>query len=115
MPQLGGLETKVMDVLWGTSAPLSVREVHDALAPASDLAYTTVMTVLDRLAKKQMLTRERDGKAFLYRPAQTRETLLVNEVLLVLRDTSADRDLVLRSLVADLTADERARLKSLLS
>src|SRR5665811_1148648 len=45
MPQLGGLESKVMEVLWNASSPLSVREVHDALSTSADLAYTTVMTV----------------------------------------------------------------------
>ncbi|MHB1009523.1 MAG: BlaI/MecI/CopY family transcriptional regulator [Propionibacteriaceae bacterium] len=47
-------------------APLSVRGVHDAL-DSSELAYTTIMTVLDRLARKRILLRERDGKAWLYR------------------------------------------------
>jgi predicted transcriptional regulator len=115
MPHLGGLENKVMDVLWGTPSALSVREVHDTLAPTSELAYTTVMTVLDRLAKKHLLTRVRDGRAWLYRPASSREQLLVAEVLLVLRDATADRAQVLSSLVAELDADEKTRLRSLLS
>ena len=43
-----------------------------------DLAYTTVMTVLDRLAKKGLVHRERDGRAYLYPPAQTREELVAD-------------------------------------
>src|SRR5674476_1212650 len=65
MPQLGILESKVMEVLWNASLPLSVREVHDSLSASADLAYTTVMTVLDRLAKKHLLLPDRDGKAWL--------------------------------------------------
>ena len=115
MPQLGGLETRVMDTLWGTRLPLSVREVHDLLAATTDLAYTTVMTVLDRLAKKGLVTRVRDGKAWLYRPAASHEELLVDDVLHALRHPSADRDHVLRSLVDELTPDERSHLRELLS
>src|SRR5664279_3926241 len=110
MPQLGGLETKVMEVLWDASSPLSVREVHDALSAASDLAYTTVMTVLDRLAKKHILLRERDGKAWLYRTAATREQLLVGDVIEALRVPGVDLDLFASALAAALTPHERSML-----
>jgi len=93
MPQLGGLESKVMEVLWNASSPLSVREVHDSLSASADLAYTTVMTVLDRLAKKHLLLRDRDGKAWLYRTAASREQLLVGEVLEALRHPGVDAEL----------------------
>src|SRR5450759_169099 len=80
MPQLVVLESKVMEVLWNASSPLSVRKVHDSLSASADLAYTTVMTVLDRLAKKHLLLRDRDGKAWLYRTAASREQLLVEDL-----------------------------------
>ena len=108
MPQLGGLETKVMEVLWDASAPLSVREVHDTLNTSADLAYTTVMTVLDRLAKKHILLRDRDGKAWLYRAAATREQLLVGDVLDALRHPGVDVDLFAAALAAGLTPGERS-------
>lgn len=50
--RLGDLERAVMDVLWEQTEPMTVREVGRALADR-DLAHTTVMTVLDRLAKKE--------------------------------------------------------------
>ena len=66
MTRLGDLERAVMDVLWdvvpGTSDGVTVREVADAL-DGRELAYTTVMTVLDRLAGKGMVQREREGRA----------------------------------------------------
>jgi len=115
MPQLGGLETKVMEVLWNASSPLSVREVHDALNATSDLAYTTVMTVLDRLAKKHILLRDRDGKAWLYRAAASREQLLVGEVIEALRHPGMDLDSFASAFAAGLTVAERSLLESRLS
>lgn len=68
---LGPLEAEVMDVLWAADDALSVRAVLDQLnrdrSPA--LAYTTVMTVLARLADKGILLRERNGRGYDYRPA----------------------------------------------
>ena len=50
--------------------------MHAVLAGERDIAYTTVMTVLDRLAKKGLATREQDGRAYRYDAAQTREELV---------------------------------------
>jgi predicted transcriptional regulator len=69
--QLGPLEQRVLDCLWRRKAPLSVREVRGALG--GDLAYTTVMTTLDRLFKKGLLEREADGRAFRYAARASRE------------------------------------------
>ena len=80
MSLLGELERAVMEVLWRTDAAHSVRDVHAALADR-DLAYTTVMTVLDRLAKKGVCTRQLDGRACAYRPAKRCIDLHVEEVL----------------------------------
>ncbi|MCG2805882.1 MAG: BlaI/MecI/CopY family transcriptional regulator [Propionicimonas sp.] len=60
-----------MSILWSRPDWVSVREVHERLAVERDLAYTTVMTVLDRLAKKGLATRYLEGRAWLYRPART--------------------------------------------
>ena len=73
----GDLEQAVMDVLWASPTAMSVRDVQAALAKERDLAYTTVMTVLDRLAKKGVVARELDGRAWLYRPARSRLDLFV--------------------------------------
>lgn len=61
--QLGSLESEVMERMW-RRGELSVRDLHAELAPR--LAYTTVMTTMDRLYKKGMLQRRKVGKAFLY-------------------------------------------------
>lgn len=53
-----------------------VAAVHQYLAAQGrPLAYTTVLTVLDRLRRKQVVTRERQGRAFIYRPLVSREEM----------------------------------------
>ena len=69
----GPLEERVLEALWRSPQGLSVREVR--LSLGDGLAYTTVMTTLDRLYKKGLLERQRDGKAFRYTTRASRETL----------------------------------------
>jgi predicted transcriptional regulator len=66
---LGALETRVMDLLWEES-PLSVRVACERLG--GEHAYTTIMTTMDRLQKKRLLRRTKDGNAFIYEPAMSR-------------------------------------------
>ena len=75
MAGLGDLERDVMAQLWDAGEPLTVRQVHERLRGARDLAYTTVMTVLDRLAKKGVVRQERADRAYRYAPVQTREEM----------------------------------------
>jgi predicted transcriptional regulator len=72
MAVMGELEAAVMGILWARADRLSVRDVHDLLARDRDLAYTTVMTVLDRLAKKGLVSRRLDGRAWLYEASRSR-------------------------------------------
>ena len=73
MNGLGRLEAAVMDVLWGATESLRVRDVLERLAPERNLAYTTVMTVLENLHRKGWVVRERDGRAYRYEAATTRD------------------------------------------
>ncbi|MFI9812726.1 BlaI/MecI/CopY family transcriptional regulator [Saccharothrix variisporea] len=72
MHGLGELEAAIMDVLWRAPEPMKVREVLDELNKHRNLAYTTVLTVLDNLHRKGWVDRERDGKAFRYESALSR-------------------------------------------
>jgi predicted transcriptional regulator len=63
LPGLGSLEKRVMRILW-QGGEWSVRSMHEAFS--DDLAYTTLMTTMDRLFRKGLLTRRKEGKAFLY-------------------------------------------------
>jgi predicted transcriptional regulator len=91
--RLGELERAIMEVLWRTESSLTVRQVSNGLSQRN-LAHTTVMTVLDRLAKKGFARRERDGRAWRYRPAATREAY-VAELMLTALDQTGDRDAAL--------------------
>jgi predicted transcriptional regulator len=90
MPRLGELERSVMNVLWDAPAPLTVRDVLDALGER-DLAYTTIMTVLDRLGAKAMVRRERDGRAFRYAPQLTRDAATSELLHAALDEAGTDR------------------------
>ena len=107
MKRLGELERAIMDVLWDSAGPLTVREVGVRLTDR-DLAHTTVMTVLDRLAKKGLARRERDGRAWLYRPAANREAY-VTELMLHALDQTGDRSAALASF-ARRVSDTEARV-----
>lgn len=67
---LGKLERRVLDEAW-RRREVSVREVFVTFD--EEVAYTTLMTTLDRLYKKNLLERRKDGRAFLYSPAVSRE------------------------------------------
>lgn len=69
---LGALECDVMTAVW-ESGDLSVREACARLGPA--VAYTTVMTTMDRLFKKGLLARRKAGRAFVYRATASRSEL----------------------------------------
>ena len=71
---LGALEAQLMELLWGTSAQLTVQEVVDGLGPGHN--YKTVMTVLNRLVDKELLQRQLDGRAYRYHPQQSRDQFL---------------------------------------
>src|SRR5260370_12875147 len=70
--QLGPLEPRLLEALWSRGSS-TVRELLES--GHEDLAYTTVMTTLDRLFKKNLLTRQAEGRAFRYSPRLTREGL----------------------------------------
>jgi predicted transcriptional regulator len=63
---LGKLERQVLDETW-QRREVSVRDIYRAFGES--IAYTTLMTTLDRLYKKRLLDRRKAGRAFLYSPA----------------------------------------------
>jgi predicted transcriptional regulator len=97
---LGPLEIHVMEVVWGVGE-CSVRDVVEKLG--SKLAYTTVMTTLDRLFKKGLLDRQKSDRAFLYSPrlsSQEWERRRAGDLVAgFLSGPEPSRDLLLSSLV----------------
>ncbi|WP_380278394.1 BlaI/MecI/CopY family transcriptional regulator [Kitasatospora purpeofusca] len=71
--QLGELENAIMTRVWQWNRPVTVREVLLDLRSEREIAYTTVMTVLDKLHRKGWLRRERAGRAYRYEPVSSRE------------------------------------------
>ena len=70
---LGELENEVMTRLWQWNRLVTVREVLEDLQQEREIAYTTVMTVMDKLFQKGWLRREQEGRAYRYAPVSTRE------------------------------------------
>ncbi|HTS31551.1 MAG TPA: BlaI/MecI/CopY family transcriptional regulator [Bryobacteraceae bacterium] len=68
------LELLCLNALWSLGEG-NVRDVRQIVAQARPLAYTTIMTVLDRLVRKGKITRRKMGRAFLYSPQTTRDSM----------------------------------------
>lgn len=87
---LGELEADVMEHVW-KSGEVSVRDVFETVGKRRDLAYTTVMTVMSRLAGKGLLRRRAAGRqAWLYAPATTREEFTTKAIRTVLAGLLSD-------------------------
>jgi predicted transcriptional regulator len=112
MTRLGELERAVMEVLWDRGTPATVREVAEVLRDR-DLAYTTVMTVLDRLAGKGMVERERAGRAWSYRPAASREAFIA-QLMLDALDLAGSRDAALVRFARSVSGTEAEVLRAAL-
>ena len=109
----GELEAAIMDRVWAAGRPVLVREVHDWLRPGREPAYNTVHTVVEILYRKGWLAREKDGRAYRYRPTASREDYTAG----LMRDAfeaSADRLATLRSFVQHIDPAEAAELRALL-
>jgi predicted transcriptional regulator len=121
--QFGELERAILEVLWGPSQQprdlnesLSVRAVQAELAPTREVAYTTVMTVLDRLVGKRMVEREKVGRAYHYRAAHSRHEMTVDLMNSVLGEFSQDaRELTLLAFVRGATNSDRDALRAALN
>ena len=110
---MGELEEEIMECVWDRG-PLSVREVHRCLMDKRDIAYTTVMTVMSRLAEKGLLVRHPEGRAFIYAAATPRDEYCAG----VVKDFMAGMFVgaskpVLAHFVESLAADDAAQLDML--
>lgn len=80
---LGELETEIMEITWGKGRA-TVRNVYEELLSQREIAYTTVMTIMTRLADKGLLTKEKEGQAYIYTPVCSQEEFtqtLVGEII----------------------------------
>jgi predicted transcriptional regulator len=114
---LGDLERAVMDHLWGADQPQTVRQVHQALCTNRDLAYTTVMTVLQRLARKNLVAQIREDRAHRYEPTHGRDELVAGLMVDALSQaaSSGDRESALVHFVERVGAGEADALRRALA
>jgi predicted transcriptional regulator len=113
LTRLGDLERAVMDHLWSAPEPQTVRQAHEALSARRDLAYTTVMTVLQRLAKKNLVSQIRDDRAHRYAPMHSRDELVAGLMVDALdqAEDSGSRQAALVHFVERVGVDEAAALR----
>jgi len=109
---LGPLETSIIEVMWGSKQPLTVRDVYEKLRRRKRIAYTTVMTTMDRLYEKGLLDRRvekgRGGVLYVYWPKFEEHSFkksAVHEVLNSLMENFGD--IVASYLVERLSSDEK--------
>jgi predicted transcriptional regulator len=109
---LGELERVIMNILWAAETPLTAREVGRRIEDR-ELAPTTVMTVLDRLVRKGFLNRTRDGRAWRYQPAASRDAY-VAELMLEALDLTGDRHAALTHFARSVSGAEAEVLRKAL-
>src|SRR5215207_1476206 len=109
----GALQAALMRVLWTTGGG-TVQEVRDALPPGDKHAYTTIQTVLNRLAERGLVEREKRGAAFAYRPAVAEQDYVSGTIGRLLSDASPGaREAALAQLVGGLDSAELRKLEEL--
>ena len=109
---MGELERKVMDVLWESmGVPITGRQVADHLP---DRAYTTVLTILDRLRRKRMVERTTEEKAHRFAALASRESYMA-ELMVEALGGAVDRDAVLVRFAETVTSSEAIVLRKALA
>ncbi len=112
-PVHGELQTQLMAALWRIRSG-TVEQVRGALPSRYRGAYTTVQTVLNRLAERGLLTRKRQGNAIVYQPALSEAQYLSQTIERTLATASADaRQVALAQLVGTLERQELSELQRL--
>ena len=106
---MGSLEGAVLEVLWDSDDPLKPGDVLDRLEIKPAVSYPTVATILRRLCKKQLITREKRGKAYVYTPSQSREQQVARAMADAFAAASAP-SVALGHFVSHLSADETSAL-----
>lgn len=110
---LGDLEAEVMKIVWKTDKA-TVRDVYEQLRLEKNLAYTTVMTIMGRLAEKGLLAKEAQGNAYIYTPTISERdfaTKVVSEVLDGLLEEFAEP--AISHMVDKLSSEDNAKLDKL--
>ncbi|WP_322768913.1 BlaI/MecI/CopY family transcriptional regulator [Frankia sp. Cr1] len=108
----GALESEVLAVLWATGGPVTPAAIQQSLG--GDLAYTTVTTILARLAEKGLADRVPAGRGYAWRAVAAREELAARQMKALLTRGETPTA-VLQRFVEQLSPAEGAVLRSLLA
>lgn len=108
---MGELESEVLAALWAEDVGATPGDMRERLG--TDLAYTTVMTILTRLWKKGLVDRERVGRAYVYRPRMSAADLAATRMRAQL-DQVGDREAALSRFVGSLSRRDERTLRRLL-
>lgn len=119
----GDLERAILEVLWGPEGDprpsdewLTVRDVQAILSESRGTAYTTVMTVLDRMVTKGLVEREKGSRAHSYRPARSRQETTVQLMSSILGEFSdGERHSALMAFVREVPESDRQALRDALA
>ena len=114
MKQMGQLEAVVMRRLWDWDRPVSVREVVDDLQRERQIAYTTVLTVLDNLHRKGLVRRQKQGRAYVYTAVMSQDDHTASMLEDVLAQTP-DRGAALLNFVEQLSSEEQVQVRTALA
>ncbi len=107
---LAPLELDCMNALWRLGEA-TVRDVHAALAPTRPRAYTTIMTILDRLAQKGMVERQKAGRAWMYKAQLSADQARTHAVSRLVEGFFQGSAEALASHVSALTSAAQANLR----
>ncbi|GAA4905628.1 putative transcriptional regulator [Nonomuraea thailandensis] len=110
---LGELESTIMERMWAIRRPASVRDVLEHLEQGRTIAYTTVMTVMDKLHTKGLLKRKSAGRAYIYETVSSKEAYTAD----VMRESlagSGNRAATLVHFLERLTPEEAGALEAAL-
>lgn len=115
---LGELESGVMEIIWQSKGPISVRIVTQSLQKKRQIAYTTVMTIMGRLVEKGLLKRQESGKAYIYQPVYSKDRFLTRVSRQIIKNFIANfGDTAIAHFAEEvnrLTPNKRKELKKLL-
>lgn len=107
---MGDLEAEILECMWDLGSA-SVKDVHECLLERREIAYTTVMTVMSRLAAKGLLVSRPEGRAYVYEATAKREDFCAGVVRDFMSGVLADADrAVLTQFVESVTESDVEQL-----
>jgi len=104
----GKLEARILEIIWA-DGPMTVKRALYHLNKNQDYAYTTVMTVMNRLARKGILDRELKGKSFVYAPAMSKDEFLELAVMDILGGLARDYEKLTFKTISQLKKHRRGK------